>query len=839
VGREPEVGLLREAWVQATEGLGQVVVLRGEAGIGKSRLMQQVTAQLADAGHTRLECHCSPYFQHTAFYPLVTALQQAWHFRPEDPAEAQLYQVAGVLERVGLPVEPQMAGWAALLGLPLPAHYPPGPQSPQLQRQQTLEAVLAWLLKEAEQQPVCVTVEDCHWADASTLEWLTLLLDQVPTARLLVLLVGRPEWALPWAARAHLTPLSLRRLRRPHVEAMVQQLTSHKRLPPEVLAYLVATTDGVPLFVEELTKLVLESGLLKEWQGQYTLVGPLAALTIPATLHDALMARLDRLGPAKQVAQLGATIGREFSYAILQAVAAEAAAELPQQLAQLVEAELLYQRGSGPDATYRFKHAMIQDAAYQSLLRSTRQQYHQRIAQVLEAHFTALVEVQPELLAHHYTEAGLVEPAIPAWQRAGQQALERSANVEAVRHLKTALTLLVMLPATPVRDQQELELQLALGPALMASKSPAAPEVEQTYARARTLCQQIGETAQLFPTLRGLCEFYRNRGELPVARELGEQLNRLAQGAAAPLPRLEAHIALGTALYFLGEYAAARIHLELGLELSDQVALQTQALRYDVAPQVTCRIYLANTLWGLGLPAQALRRIQEALALAQTLAHAHSLALAQNFAAFLHYLRRDAPMVQAQADALLTVATAQGFALWVGVGTLWRGWARAVQSQDEAAVLIPMRQSVAAVMDVGQTLSRSLGFVLLAEAAGCTGQSAEGLHLLAEALTAFETSGRGDLLAEAYRLQGVLLLGQVIPGATQAEACFQQALAIARRQQAKSWELRAATSLARLWQQQGKQTAAYALLAPIYGWFTEGFDTADLQDAKALLVALR
>jgi predicted ATPase len=368
----------------------------------------------------------------------------------------------------------------------------------------------------------------------------------------------------------------------------------------------------------------------------------------------------------------------------------------------------------------------------------------------------------------------------------------------------------------------------------MATKGPAAPEVEQTYARARALCQQVGDTPHLFPTLQGLCQFYRNRGALSTARELGEQFYHLAQREAAPTPRLEAHEALGTALFFLADYAAARTHLMQGIALTDPTLQRARALRLGAAPGVWCLAVAAITQWCLAFPTQAMYRSQEALALAQALDHPSSLALAQHFAALLHHHRREAPALQTQAEALLTLATLQGFPLYVGYGTCYRGWALAVQGQDEGG-LAQMHQGLAAVLATGQTLSRPLCLVLLAEAAGHIGQVEEGLRLLIEALAAFEAGGRGDMLTEAYRLRGELLLPQAVPEAAQAEACFQKALAIARRQQAKSWELRAAMSLARLWQQQGKRAEARELLAPVYGWFTEGFDTADLQEAKALI----
>jgi predicted ATPase len=472
-----------------------------------------------------------------------------------------------------------------------------------------------------------------------------------------------------------------------------------------------------------------------------------------------------------------------------------------------------------------------------SLLKSTRQQVHQQVAQVLEAQFPETVTTQPERVAQHYTEAGRTEQAIPYWQRAGPQALQRSANPEAVRHLSTGLALLATLPNTLARAQQELDLQLALGPALMATKGYATPEVEQTYARARVLCAQVGDTLQLVPTLRGLWRFYHNQGALQTAWELGEQLYRLAQHSSAPTHLLAAHDALGTTLFFLGEYAAARPHLEQGIALTDPTAQRALVLHHGVAPGLRCLAVAALTLWCLGYPAQAVRRCQEALTMAQELAHPYSLAMAQQYATFLAHRRRDVPAVQAQAGALLSLATAQGFPLFVGYGTCWQGWALAMQGQGEGD-LAQMRQGLAVLLATGQTVARPLWLILLAEAAWHTGEVAEGLRLLTEVLTVPEASQQGDLLAEIYRLQGAWLLLQATPDAAQAEAYFQQALAIARRQQARSWELRAAVSLSRLWQQQRKRVEAYDLLAPIYGWFTEGFDTADLQEAKALLEEL-
>ncbi len=597
-------------------------------------------------------------------------------------------------------------------------------------------------------------------------------------------------------------------------------------VPEAMLQVILARAEGNPLFLEELAYALVEQG------GSHRSAG------VPTTIQAVLASRIDRLPPeAKRLLQMASVIGKDVAVPRLEAIAGLPPAELQWGLAHLQAAELLYETTRVADRTVTFKHALIREAAYHSLLRSTRQEYHQRIAQGLEERFPGTAETQPELLAHHYTEAGLPVPAVTYWQRAGQQARQRSANPEAIQHLTKGLALLATFPETPARAQQELELQIALGPALMATHGPAAPEVEQTYARARVLCARLGEIPQLFPALRGLCRFYQTRGALPTARELGEQLLRLAQRTAVPTHLLEAHDALGTILLFLGEYTTARTHIEQGIALTDPAVQRTLALRHDAAPGVTCLALAALTLWCLGAPVQALRRSQEVLGLAQALAHPLSLALTQHYAALLHHRRRDAAAVQAQANALLTLATTEGFPLWKGFGTCWHDWALAVQGQGEAG-LAQLRQGFAAVLATGQTLARPLCLVLLAEAAGHVGQIAEGLRFLAEALMALEASGRGDLLGEVYRLQGEFLLRQAIPDTAQAEACFQQALSIARRRQAKSWELRAAMSLSRLWQRQGKREEARQLLADVYSWFTEGFDTADLQEARALLAEL-
>jgi len=535
VGRDAEVALLLECWVHSQDGAGQVVLLRGEAGIGKSRLVEVLRERVLSAGATPMVLHCAPEHQQSVLYPVVDHLQRFLQWQRREPPEAKFDTLERALSTYRVPLDDVVPLFAALLSVPMPERYPPLNLTPQRQRQKTHEALVAWLLAEAERQPVLAVWEDLHWADPSTLELLRLMLDQVPTARMLTLLTCRPEFRPPWATHAPVTQVTLNRLGRTQVEAMIPSLTGAKTLPTEVVQQVVAKTDGVPLFVEELVKMILESGLVWEEDDRYMLTGPLPPLAIPSTLHDSLMARLDRLSTARELAQLGAVLGREFAYDLLQAVAPVDETTLQQGLAQLVDAELVYQRGLPPRSRYLFKHALIQDTAYQSLLRSTRQQYHQRIAQVLAAHFPEIAEIQPELVAHHYTEAGLSAQAVPYWQRAGELALQRSANLETVNHVTRGLEVLTALPETRERAQQELALQITLGPALAATKGQQAPETERTYARACELARQVGDTPQRFLAQWGFWYAQLAGGKLQRAWELGEEFLALAREQQDPL----------------------------------------------------------------------------------------------------------------------------------------------------------------------------------------------------------------------------------------------------------------------------------------------------------------
>ena len=869
VGREREVGLLIDRWEQAKEGRGQVVLLSGEPGIGKSRLAYTLREHVTGEGLLLFEARCSPYHQHSAFYPLIDVLQRTLLLSSQDTDSEKVKKLERILALYNM--HETLPLFTALLSLPPSSHYPPLNVTPQKQKERTLQALVQLLVAQAERQATVSVWEDLHWADPSSLEFLSLLIEQLPTTNLLLVLTFRPEFAPTWKPRSHISQLMLNRLGTRQVEAMIEKVAESKSLSADVVEQIRVKTDGVPLFIEEITKSVIEAA---------TNVGARHAVplqTIPATLQEALLARLDRLSDARQVAQLGATLGREFSYELLQAVTPLSEADLHAALAKLVEAEILYQRGIGEHARYFFKHALIQDTAYQSLLKSTRQQYHQQIAQILEARFLETKKTQPELLAHHYTEAGLIEQAIPYWQQAGQKATERSANTEAISHLTKGLELLQILPDTLEHVQQELTLQIALGVPLRAAKGFAASEVGKAYARARELSQRTGETSQLFPVLRGLWEFYELQGELQMAREIGEQLLTLAQHTQDPALLLVAHDVLGDTLVWLGEFATAREHLEQGIALYDTQQHRSLAFLYGYDSGMACLSFVALALWYLGHPDQALKRSNESLLLARELSYPHDVVFALCFAAYLHTLRGEARAAQERAEVAITLSTEQEFPLFLAWGTIVQGWVLAEQGQVEEGIA-QIRQGLAAWRATGAEAGRPYFLSLLAEAHRKAGQTEEGLAVLAEALAMVDKNGERQYEAELYRLKGELLLaqesreqgvwskGQELENTAsrslapdprgEAEDCLLKAIDIAQKQQAKSLELRAVMSLVRLRQRQTQDHAtrttqygshstqhesrtklaeAHKLLSEIYHWFTEGFDAKDLQEAKALL----
>ena len=838
VGRESEIGMLLERWAEAKDGEGQVVLLSGEAGIGKSRITQVLRERLAGEPHVRLRYQCSPYYTNTAFYPVIDQFERAAGFARDDAPETRLDKLEVLLKQGTKNVAEVAPLFAAMLSLPV-ERYPLLNLSPQRHKAKTFEALAEQTAGLARHSPVLMIFEDVHWIDPTTLDGLGTIVDRIQDAAVLLVITYRPEFEAPWSGYGHVTLHSLNRLSRRQGAEMVKQVTGGEVLPEEVLEQIVAKTDGVPLFVEELTKTVLEAGLAEGLQNDGTARSTVA---IPATLQDSLMARLDRLGSGKEIAQMGACIGREFSYRLIAALNAGEHVSLDDALDQLVDAELLYRHGRPPDATYSFKHALVQETAYQSLLKSRRQPIHGHIADALIEHFGEIVEAQPELLAHHYTEASMAEQAIPYWQQAGERAVHGSANLEAISHFTTALDLLLTLPDGPERIRQELALQVHLGIPLTATKGWAAPDAGKVYARARELCGQIGDTPQLFPALYGLWAFYAVGADFKAAHEMAKQLLTLAPSAEDTAFLMQSHRAMGLTLTQLGEFVSAREHQETAMALYDPQQHRAHIALLGLDGGVACLACDGWGLWFLGYADQAIEKSHEALNLAKEIRHPLSLAMALNYACWVRQNRGERHEVQELARALIALCTEQGFAFWLALGTTFRGWALAAQGQTHER-MAQIREGIAAGQDTGGAIARSYNLSLLANVHGQAGQSEEGMATVADALAFVDRTEERFYEAELYRLKGELTLQS--QAATQeaevedeAEAYFQKGLDIARNQRGKSLELRTATSLARLWQKQGKHAEARRLLSEIYDWFTEGFDTKDLQEAKALLEEL-
>jgi class 3 adenylate cyclase/predicted ATPase len=838
VGREPEIALLLERWERAKEGDGQVVLLSGEPGIGKSRIVQELRGRLSDELYTRVSHYCSPYHTSSPLYPVIALLERAAGFDRTDTADAKLDKLEALLAPSATDVQEATRLLAAVLAIPADHRYPPLALTPQRQKQRTLELLVEQLAGLAGQRPVLAVYEDAHWIDPSTFELLGLVIQRVQRLPALVLITFRPEFVPPWTSHAHVTRLSLSRLTRRHGSDIALRVTGGRVLPAEVLEQIVSRTDGVPLFIEELTKAVVESGLLQDAGGRLELTGPLPPRAIPTTLYDSLMARLDRFAPVKEVAQIGAVFGREFSYQLLAAVIDIPAAQLDQALGQLVASELVFQRGTPPEAMYSFKHALVQDTAYQSLLRSKRHQLHAKIARMMEERFPEIAEARPELLAHHFTEAGLASQAIVYRQRAGERDLERSAYAEAISQLKQGLELLEALPDRPERVRQELSLRLALGSALTATRGYADPEVGDAYLQARELCRELGEAPpQLFPALHGLYRFYHVRGQLQAAREPGEQLLKMAVSVQDSGLFVEAHRALGVPLFWLGDVTRALENLEQGARLYRAQKHRSHATMFGTDPGVVCLSYGALALWHVGHPEQAYNRSCEALALARNLSHHHSLALALVFAAWLHQFRREPQAAREHAEAAIAICAEQGFPLFMSMGTILRGWALGQEGRGEEGVA-QMRRGLADLRATGAGLWQPTFLSLIAEADGRIGQARRGLEVLGEAMAIVDRNDERFYETELHRLKGELLLSTPADPSG-AERCFRIALEIAGRQRAKSLELRAACSLARLCAREGRRSEAHDLVAPIYGSFSEGFGMPDHQEAKALLDQLR
>jgi class 3 adenylate cyclase/predicted ATPase len=833
VGRDQELDLLLRHWAEAKAGAGRAVLISGEPGIGKSRLTAALAQAVASDRHTRLRYFCAPHHQDSALHPFIVQLERAAGFVRDDVVDRKLEKLRGLLAP-GARGDDEMALVAELLSLPNAAAALN--LSPQRKREKLFGALLNQLESLARGGPVLMAFEDAHWSDPTSRELLELTLDRVSRLPVLLVVTFRPEFQHAWSGQPQVSILALNRLEARNGAALVRRLAGNAGLSREAVEEIVERADGVPLFVEELTKAVVESGDLGNRVGTVLAASPLPNLSIPATLHASLIARLDRLGPiAKEIAQIGAVIGREFSHELIRPVAQRPEPDLEAALDRLTDAGLLFRRGAPPHASYLFKHALVQDAAYATLLRARRRQLHAAIAVALERQFPDTAATQPELLAYHSTEAGLTEQAVQYWRRAGERALERSANPEAIAHLTRGIQLLDGLPQSRQRDEQELVFQAALVAPLWTSRGFGSPEAERASRRALELCERVApDTPAHFRALYGLAYAHLMPGDLRSALPLAEQLLELAARRQDPELLAYAHFEMGVELLFSAELVAARAHLEQGVTLYDPEWGRAASSRHGFNCASNCHMFLTRACWHLGYPEQGLRHESQAIALAEDISHPFSQAVALSWIAALHQLRGEAQRTQELAETSLALATEQVFPFVAALAMNFRGWALVKQGHCEEGIA-QLRAGLVAFRATGAELESSHWLGLLAEACRDTGQTEEGLRVIAEALGHVAQTGIVYYEPELRRLEGELRLCHDPADAENAEACFQCAVEVARRQQAKSWELRAATSLARLWRDQGKRFDAQALLAPVFGWFTEGFDTPDLRAARALL----
>jgi predicted ATPase len=840
VGRDEELDLLLRRWQQAKSGEGRVVLVSGEPGIGKSRLTAALSQRIETEPHTRLRYFCSPHHQDSALYPFIGQLERAAGFARDDRQAIKLDKLEALL---GDPAEPgDLSLIAEMLSLSGGERFPPLDLSPQRKKERTLAALLRQLRALARRQPVLMIFEDLHWIDPTSRELLDLTVEKITALPVLLIATYRPEFQPPWVGQSQVTVIALNRLRRSEGATLVHRLAGNLgALPPDVVDEIVERTDGVPLFVEDLTKAVLEAGADRGYASMSAV--PASSLAVPATLHASLLGRLDRLGPsAKTVAQVGAAIGRDFSHELLAAAAPLAEPELQEALRRLVEAGLVFQRGLPPVAEYLFKHALVQDTAYSTLLRGPRQALHRRIAEALEQRFPDVVETRPEILAHHYGEAAIAaiaDKAIGYWHRAGKSSVAKSAMHEAVAQLRRGLSLLDGLPETRERKQLELDIHVTLTTALMASKGFADPEVAAAVERANRLVTETGAvgTPLHFSVLYGLWVSTANRGAIAAALEHATNFLSFAQSQPSSGPLLVGHRILGHTLICSGDYLAALAHFETAASLYRSDEHRDSAFHYGQNIGVAAFVQLSLALWHCGYPDQSVRAADRALAYSRELGHAYSLSVAFYYAGMAAVFARDVATLYAHSNDCVAIASEHGFALWAAFGRILQGWADA-QKGEATTGIARIRDGLAAIEATGTRVYKPFHLALLAEALALAGEIEEALTVLDDALAKAVASGERGRNAEIHRLRGELTGRLPHPDPAKAEDSFRTAVAIAREQGTRGYELRAATSLARLWREQGRRGEARDLLAPLYGSFTEGFGTADLKEAAALLAEL-
>jgi ABC-type transport system involved in cytochrome c biogenesis ATPase subunit len=832
IGREEELELLRRRWRQVEEGEGRVVLLVGEAGIGKSRLTRALLEGLAGEPHLRLRYFCSPHHRNSALFPVISQIEHAAGFLRDDTAEQKLAKLDAVLARGA--AAPEAVDLIADL-LSLPARRPAPELSPQQRKEKTLAALLAQLDGLAREQPVLILFEDLHWIDPTSLELLAAIVDRVQRLPVLVLATARPEFIPPWPSHAHVTALSLTRLSRRECVGLVERITGGKSLPGEVLEQILARTDGVALFIEELTKTVIESGMLIDAGDRYRMAGPLPPLAIPTTLHDSLTARLDRLAPVKEVAQIAACIGRDFDYDLLAAASGMPEDGLRSALEALRSAELIIARGLSAER-YSFKHALVRDAAYAGLLKTRRVQLHAAIAHAIERSFAHLVEAEPETLAYHLTEAGLPEQAAGYWLRAGKIAVARFANIEAIAHLRHGIEAVGGFPDGATKDRLELGLQFALRPCLTATQGALSSVTAATVTRARELCERLGDAPEYPQVMDWLATMHAYRGELPEALDGSRVAVGLAETAGNRLGAVNAMRGAGTWLLLMGRLVEARRMFERSIAEFDRCdeaeSLATRMRGQDAgAAGMAC---MSWTLWLLGYPDMARARVGAALQRAEAVGHPHSQAYASYFASVLHAFCCEPTVAYMHAARCLALSGEHGF-LWRNLSGAVRGIC-ANQLDPSAASLATASNVLAEFVGTGYLAFITPLYALLSQAFLAKHQLTPARENISKGLATGEKTSERFFEAELLRLKArALIIDDGSGASTDAQKLLGASLAVAQSQQARSLELRAAADLARLHRDRGRLADARDLLAPVYDWFTEGFDTQNLKEAKALL----